>query len=610
MRLLSFVFMFLIGLSGQAQKSRYWQQHVDYTMEIDMDASKFQFDGTQKLVYSNNSPDELNEVFYLLQFNAFQPGSEMDIRLQNVIDPDSRMVNNHGTLIQPDYESRISILKPEEIGYQKIISLRQDGKNVKYEIYGSVMKVSLNKPIKPGSKTTFEMEFKGQVPVQIRRAGRNNSEGVALSMAQWYPKLAEYDEEGWHANAYLSREFHGVWGDFDVTIKIDREYTIGGTGYLQNPQEVGHGYENPNKSLKLPKGDKLTWHFKAPDVHDFTWAADPDYVHTQVTGENGVQLHFFYKNDPELKENWEKLPGKTQEILAYFNKHIGPYPYKQYSVIQGGDGGMEYAMCTLITGKRTFSSLVGVTAHEFAHSWFQFVLATNETKHSWMDEGFTSYISSHCMNSVMEEGKSIPNKHSYTNYAKLVKSGLQEPLTTFSDRYELNGVYGTSAYSKGSIFLSQLGYVIGRANLDRTLKTYYEQFKFKHPTPNDFTRVAEKVSGIQLEWYLNYWTRTIKFIDYSVSLTDKNSIKLERLGSMAMPIDLTVTYTDGSTEDFYIPLTMMYGTKPTGAKILESWSWVAPSYTLNTEKEIQRVQVDPSELMADIDPRNNTASIK
>lgn len=271
---------------------------------------------------------------------------------------------------------------------------------------------------------------------------------------------------------------------------------------------------------------------------------------------------------------------------------------------------MEYAMCTLITGERTFSSLVGVTAHEFAHSWFQFVLATNETKHSWMDEGFTSYISSHCMNSVMDQGKSIPNKHAYTDYAKLVRSGLQEPLTTFSDRYELNGVYGTSAYNKGSIFLSQLGYVIGRDNLNRTIKTYYEQFKFKHPTPNDFIRVAEKVSGIQLEWYLNYWTRTIKYIDYSVSLADKNSIKLERLGSMAMPIDLTVTYTDGSTEDFYLPLTMMYGTKPTDAKILESWSWVAPSYTLNTEKEIERVQVDPSQLLADIDPGNNTASIK
>ena len=136
------------------------------------------------------------------------------------------------------------------------------------------------------------MEFEGQVPVHIRRAGRNNSDGVALSMAQWYPKLAEYDVEGWHANAYIGREFHGVWGDFDVTIHIDKDYTIGGTGYLQNPQEVGHGYENPDKKLKLPKGDKLSWHFNAPNVHDFTWAADPEYIHEKVIGENDVELHF------------------------------------------------------------------------------------------------------------------------------------------------------------------------------------------------------------------------------------------------------------------------------------------------------------------------------
>ena len=161
------------------------------------------------------------------------------------------------------------------------------------------------------------MEFEGQVPVQIRRSGRNNKGGVALSMAQWYPKLAEYDFEGWHANAYLGREFHGVWGDFDVTIHIDKDYTIGGTGYLQNPQEVGHGYEDEDKKLKLPKGGKLTWHFKAPNVHDFSWAADPDYIHDKVVADNDVDLHFFYKNEPEIIEMWKNLPAKTNEILTY-----------------------------------------------------------------------------------------------------------------------------------------------------------------------------------------------------------------------------------------------------------------------------------------------------
>jgi aminopeptidase N len=269
---------------------------------------------------------------------------------------------------------------------------------------------------------------------------------------------------------------------------------------------------------------------------------------------------------------------------------------------------MEYAMCTFITGNRSFGSLVGVTAHEFAHSWFQFILATNETKHAWMDEGFTSYISDHCENVILDQKKEVANEGAYSRYLQLASSSLQEPLGTFSDRYESNTAYGISAYNKGSIFLSQLGYIIGRENLDETLKTYYEEFKFRHPTPNDFKRVAEKISGIQLEWYLNYWTQTIKVVDYGVGRIDKNEVTLERLGTLPMPIDLRVTYEDGSTEDFNIPLTMMYGTKPTSAKVMESWSWVSPTYTLSTGKPIQSVEIDPSHLMADLDRSNNVVN--
>jgi hypothetical protein len=593
-----------------SQNTSYWQQHVDYTMEIDMDVNTYQFKGKQKLVYTNNSPDDLNQVFYHLQFNAFQPGSEMDLRLQNVVDPDRRMVTNIGTKENPIYESRIAKLRPNEIGYQKIISLTQNGKPVPYEVIGTILKVSLNEPILSGKKATFTMEFQGQVPIQIRRAGRNNEEGVALSMAQWYPKMAEYDFEGWNANAYIAREFHGVWGDFDVTIHIDKNYTIGGTGYLQNPQEVGHGYEDSSKKMNLPKGDKLTWHFKAPNVHDFAWAADPNFVHDKIMGENDVTLHFFYKNDPEIIENWKKLQPKTAEILAYYNKHIGQYPYEQYSVIHGGDGGMEYAMCTLITGGRNYGSLVGVTAHELAHTWFQFLLASNETKHSWMDEGFTSYISDLATNEVLEQQKANPFSGAYRGYFYLVNSGKEEPQTMQSDRYNTNFAYSVSAYSKGELFLTQLGYIIGQDNLDKTIKKYFKDFKFKHPTPNDIKRTAEKVSQLQLDWYLNYWTQTITTIDYGIKSVSGKEIVLERIGEMPMPIDLTVTYTDGTKEDFNIPLRMMLGHKPTKAKIVKDWPWAAPTYTLKTDKIVKSIMIDPSQLMADIDKNNNVFEVK
>ena len=611
MRKIIFSIITLISFSLFSQSNTYWQQHVDYTMDIDMNVENFQFDGTQKLVYTNNSPDNLHVVFYHLQFNAFQPGSQMDMRLQNIVDPDGRMVNNLGTKEKPVYESRISKLKPNEIGYQKIISLKQNGKPVKYEVFGTILKVNLNTPIKAGKKATFEMKFKGQVPVQIRRSGRNNAEGVALSMAQWYPKLAEYDVEGWHANQYIAREFYGVWGDFDVTIHIDKKYTIGGTGYLQNPQQVGHGYENKSKKLNLPKGDKLTWHFKAPNVHDFTWAADKDYLHDIVQVPNGATLHFLYKNKEKTIENWKKMQDKAVKTMQFFNKAVGEYPYKQYSIIQGGDGGMEYGMCTLVNGDVPLGSLVGTMKHEIAHSWFQFVLATNEIKHSWMDEGFTSYISALAAHHLSDhKDKPVNFERTYMTYNYIVKSGKEEPLTTQADRFNTNMAFSIGSYVKGQIFLSQLGYIIGEDNLDKALKKYFVNFKFKHPTPNDFKRVAEKVSGIQLDWYLNEWVETINTIDYAVKSVSNKSITLNRIGKMPMPIDLKVTYVDGTSEEFYIPLEMMLGKKPTSAKVLPYWGWGNPEFTFTAKKTVKKVEIDTRHLMADIDRNNNVYEVK
>lgn len=583
------------GKSTSSSDSSYWQQAVDYTMDIDFDIDTYQYKGKQKLVYTNNSPDVLDKVFYHLYFNAFQPGSQMDVRSRTIRDPDRRV------------RDRISKLEPNEIGYIKVNSLKQNASAVSFETVGTILEVVLNSPIKPGESVAFEMDFDAQVPVQIRRSGRNSKEGIALSMAQWYPKLAEYDFEGWHTPPYIGREFHGVWGDFDVTIHLDRNYTIGGSGYLQNPQEVGHGYEDKTKPLNVPKGDKLTWHFKAPNVHDFMWGADNAYNHDIFKMENGIDLHFFYKKTLQEKylKNWKELQPKTAELMTYFSENIGPYPYKQYSVVQGGDGGMEYAMSTLVTGRRSFGSLFGVTAHELAHTWFQFLLATNESLHPWMDEGFTSYISNKAENKILNENKSNPHTGSYRGYRTIVSRGYEESLSTHADRYNTNWAYGTASYSKGNIFLSQLEYVIGSDNVAKGLKKYFADFSFKHPTPNDIKRSMEKVSGLHLDWYLNEWTQTTHTIDYAVKSVEGKTITLERIGQMPMPIDLEVTYEDGTTESFNIAIEMMRGNKPTSATILKDWGWAYPTYSFETSKNVKAVVIDKSGLMADIDLSNN-----
>jgi hypothetical protein len=591
-------------------------------MDIDVNVKDFTYTGTQQLVYTNNSPDELNKVFYHLYFNAFQPGSEMDARLQSIADPDGRMVNNLGTKKDPIYESRIAKLAPNEIGFIKVKSLTQDGTKLDYHVEGTVLEVTLAKPLAPGSKTTFNMEFDGQVPLQIRRSGRNSKEGVAFSMVQWYPKMAEYDFEGWHTSPYIAREFHQVWGDFEVKLTLDKKYIVGGTGYLQNANEIGYGYEDEGVKVKKHKGKTLTWHFKAPNVIDFAWTADPEYIHDKMQVPNGPMLHFLYKDNKEFNENWKKLQPKTVEMMEFFSKNVGPYPWKQYSVLQGGDGGMEYAMSTLITGHRSFGSLVGVTAHELAHTWFQHILATNESKHEWMDEGFTTFISTLCENKVMGENKDNPFERTYAGYRYLATSGKEQPQTTHADRYNLNMAYGISAYSKGSIFLSQLGYVIGQDNLMKTLKKYYNDFKFKHPTPNDIKRTAEKVSGLNLEWYLNDWTQTTNTIDYAIKevaeANGKTKVTLERKGLMPMPLDILVVYQDGSQETFYAPLVLMRGEKENAypslkRTVLPDWGWGHPTYDFEISKakgDIKAIVIDPSQLMADIDVKNNVYQVE
>lgn len=581
----------------------YWQQHVDYNMEVDVNVNNYQYTGKQTLVYTNNSPETLDRVYYHLFFNAFQPGSEMDVRSRTISDPDPRV------------GSRIAALSPNEIGYLRITNAKQDGKSLNPVEEGTILVVPLAKTLAPGASTTLTLDFNGQVPIQIRRSGRNNKEGVALSMTQWYPKLAEFDKEGWHANPYIGREFHGVWGDFDIKLTLDKTYTVGGTGYLQNPKEIGHGYDKANSGPAQGKDGKLTWHFKAPMVHDFAWGADPKFVHDIYDGENGVKLHFFYKDNDAIRKNWKDLQPKTAAMLKFYNANIGKYPYEQYSVIQGGDGGMEYAMCTLITGERSFGSLVGVTAHEMAHAWFQHILATNESKHEWMDEGFTSFISDEAMNVIMDERNPNAQAGSLRSYIGLATSGKEQPLTTHADRYEFNRAYGASAYSKGATFLAQLGYIIGDDVRDQVILEYYNQWKFKHPDPNDFKRVAERVSGFELDWYLVDFTKTTNAIDYAVEdvVTENNNavVKLKRIGQMPMPLDITVTMNDGTKKSVYIPLEEMRNAKKTdrGTIVAADWAWAYPTYELPlpgiNASAIATVEIDPANHMADVDRKNN-----
>ena len=608
---------FALALSVQAQDN-HWQQQADYQMNVTMNVKNFQYKGVQKVTYINNSPDTLTTVFFHLYFNAFQPNSEMDANLQTLPDPDGRMATNVGTPQRPIYESRIAKLNPDEIGYLRVKKLTQDGVPATISHESTILKVTLPTPILPHSRTVLGLDFEGQVPVMIRRAGRNSPDGVALSMAQWYPKMVAYDHKGWHTTEYLGREFYGVWGNFDVKITLDKTYLVGASGVLQNPNEIGFGYEDKGVKVPTTKAATKTWHFIAERVHDFTWAADPQYVHDKHQLADGKTIHFIYK---KYKDTWKQIQEPMLKVFDYYNQLIGKYPWPQYSFIQGGDGGMEYAMCTLMVGNEKYERLVGTAAHELAHAWFQHLLATDEAAYPWMDEGFTSYIEYLAEHQILKTKKTAnPFDSAYKGYFGLVKSGFQEPTITHSDRFATNYAYSVTAYYKGLLFLTQLDYLMGNEALQKTLKRYYNEYAFKNPTPNDFIRIAEKVSGMQLQWFLNEFMETDHTADYAISKVEgkgnKTEVTLKRVGRLPLSIDLWVTDKAGNIRYVYVPLRMTYAEKPNTypaypRTVLPAWGWGNPTYTFTLDmplEDIKSIVLDPENKSVDTDKENNSFS--
>ena len=591
-----FSILICLGITFTGYSQTYWQQEVHYQMDIDFNTKNHQFDGLQELTYINHSPDTLNKVFYHLYFNAFQPGSMMDVRSRTILDPDRRVGD------------RISKLDKNEIGIQQIQSLKQNGTELDFEHDGTILDVSLNEKILPGDTVIFSMKFITQVPLQIRRSGRMNKEGIDYSMSQWYPKLCEYDKAGWHANPYVGREFYGIWGSFDVRIQMDPKYVIAATGILQNPDEIGHGYSN----VILPPTNKLNWHFKAENVHDFVWAADPDYTHEIVINEEGPDFHLFYQKGEKTK-HWEDLSEYMIKTFKYADEYFGKYPYPHYSIIQGGDGGMEYPMATLITGHRSLKSLVGVSVHEAMHSWYQGLLATNESLFSWMDEGFTSYASNRIEKELFPEDFENEHDGSYKGYKRIATSEYEEPLCTHADHFDTNWAYGTASYSKGVVILDQLSHIVGQKVIEQSLKRYFDEWAYKHPNASDFKRIVEKESGIELDWYFEYFVNTTKTIDYGIyeiSGDEKGTQILLKKGEMPMPIEFTIVLQNGTSLKYYIPTVLMRGEKEVDfdTKILSDWAWTNTYYSIRLDQvpsEIKEIQLHTTGHIADIEPLND-----
>jgi hypothetical protein len=625
--LLSLMLLGFIVANAQADR---WQQHISYNIKAALDVNTNIVKGSEEVVYDNNSTDTLRKVYFHLYWNAFQPNSSMDIRSREL--GKNMLTNRRGEQVQ-DWDARvkdrIQKLSPSEIGYQKVSQILIGGKQQKLIEHETILEVQLTNAIAPKTSVKLNLHFEAQVPQQIRRSGRDNAEGVRYSMSQWYPKMVEYDYQGWNTNPYIAREFYGVWGNYDVTLQVDPSYMVAATGVLQNPTTTANA-----QGLK-------TWNFKGNNIHDFVWAADNHFKHLSKQVRPNLTLNVYYKEKTAREDSaWANVLWAAEKMLPYMEKKFGAYPYPQYSFIQGGDGGMEYAMATLLKGPG-----LGTVFHEWMHSWYQHIMGTNESLFPWMDEGFTSYAEAAVSSQYNQEfaalSPNISDKEkaqilagneksktqlplvqygNYMGYLALAKSGLEEPISTHSDHYNTNYAYSSAAYSKGGTFLGYLGYIVGEEKRDQILINYYNTWKFKHPNANDFIRVAEKTSGLQLEWLKEYWVNSTKTIDYGLNDIQVGNntavISIQRIGKMPAPLEVLVTYKDGTSELHYIPLDLMLGNKEAEGSVNRivhpECKWVQPTYTFETTKPLsalKSIEIDPSYRLPDVNRSNNKLDI-
>lgn len=593
----------MLVMTFQSYGQDYWQQRADYEIIIDLNTEEKSYTGATTLFYTNHSPDTMYHVYFHLFYNAFQPNSLMDIRSQQIPD------------IELDMDKKLSLMPEPHAGRVDIWYLSQDDQPVTFSIEGTLLTALLPEPILPGQTVRFSMEFFVKIPKLIRRAGYDSQEGVSFSMAQWYPKICMYDDEGWHANQYLGREFYSNFGDYKVDILIDSSYIVAAGA-------------DTYETFPVPGTAKKLWRFNSSNVIDFAWAADTDYKKYSLKSDCGIEIYMYYLPDFNPGNIWQQTGDALGKILPDISERFGQYPYRNYTIIQAGDGGMEYPKCTFITGDRSIGSLMGVTIHELMHTWFQSVVATNENKYAWMDEGFVSFatteIKQHMQNIglVFGPGKNThPYEEQQQDYRYFVTAGVEEAMNTPADFFQTSSTYYLAAYTKGELFLKQLEYIIGKQDFDKGLRNYYQQWKFRHPKPGDFQQILEKTSGIELDWFFHYWINTTHYIDLEIAVDttteDLLHIHIMNKGNILMPVDLLVEYTEGVSSLFYIPLDHMQWPKDPNADTdlgetmtftMEPWTWPYISYVISLNlkaDEIKKVSIDPSKRLVDVKPENN-----
>jgi hypothetical protein len=593
-----------------APGARYWQNRADYTLAATLDTATQSLRGAMTLRYTNNSPDTLHYLWLQTEQNAFRPNT-----LNTFIFPQDSRFGGRGFDGGYAFSALDQVIAGAAGKPARRVSLASRDNE-------TMMKVDLAEPLAPGRTATLEIKYRFLVPEH--GADRMGRDGALYEIAQWYPRVAVYDDvRGWNIEPYLGQgEFYLDFGDYDLAVTVPAGYIVAATGALQNARDVlppavlaRHALAAKSDTVirlvtaaDLRSGaarpgttGMLTWRFSAKNVRDAVWAASPDFQ-WDASSWKGIMAYAYYR--PGAAVNWHDAADQSRMSIQEYSERWFPYPWPQISAIEGPISGMEYPMIAMENKSRDKYDLYNVVTHEIGHMWFPMIVASNERAYMWQDEGFNTFIN------TFSEARRYPERGDQMARAaeerRLVeaymKRSIDLPVHRGPDRIEPR-MLGEAAYIKPSVGLQLLRQeILGPEAFDDAFRTYVARWAYRHPTPTDFFRTMEDAGGRRLDWFWREWFMENARFDQAIDTvataqqgdTNLVAVVYGNRERGVLPIRARFTFNDGSTEDFDYPA--------------EVWSINSTQYLRRYRfvgKQLTRVQLDPDLRLVDIDRTNN-----
>ncbi|HQW42464.1 MAG TPA: M1 family metallopeptidase, partial [Flavobacteriales bacterium] len=593
---------FLTSLSAIAQD--YFQQQVDYTINVRLDDATHTLHAHEDFTYTNNSSTSLDTIWIHVWPNAYKD------RISALCKQLAR-----------DGDLDLHFAKEEERGSIDSLDFSANEQKLAWGFHPKHEDIAwllLTEPLRPTDSITVSTPFRVQIPDgKFSRLGHT---GEAYYITQWYPKPAVFDAQGWHTMPYLSSgEFYSEFGSFDVTIILPENYVVGATGMLQTAEERAfmdrlaaiQDTTTTRGSNAIPASSSglKTIRFTQDKVHDFAWFADKRFIVRKsevALPKSGRTVTTWALFTPRNKDVWAKGVNYVDRAVLHYGEHVGEYPYDACTAVDGtisAGGGMEYPMITIINSTSDAQSLDNVITHEVGHNWFYGILGSNERDHAWMDEGMNSFVELLYMRKYYPNGqlaisipflkktfgqiKDIHRFQSEMGYRLNARRNLDQPLSLSSNDFTMIN-YGTMVYMKTALVMDHLLAYLGEETMDRCLQAYYNAWKFKHPQPEDMRVVFEKESGKDLGWVFDGMIGSDQKVDVK-ALRCKGEDGLRIRSNFNSPVPFPISFWIGSDS------------------LGSDWIQIAPgrTETLTEWPNADRIVIDANNRTLDIDRRNN-----